>query len=135
MVRVLIFLIASLVIITSAKSTDRSPIGSPALEAKLHRTWISGPCVGEMTLRADGTFERRQYSPGNNHLTGTWEVRWNSLPPNLVRTFTSSDDPDQNGVGKTWEVKLIELNDDDLVYQYPEQFPDGHRLKYTRANK
>jgi RNA polymerase sigma factor (sigma-70 family) len=90
-----------------------------ALEQKLHGEWKGGPCNGELTMRADGTFERHHYSPGNNHLTGAWEVRWNALPPTLALTCKTSDRPDF--VGRTLEVKLIHLDDQALVYQFPDQ--------------
>ena len=92
--------------------------------------WEAGrDCVGDLTLRADGTFERQHYSPGNNKLTGTWEVRWNALPPTLVLTCKTSNDPDF--VGKTWEVKLTQLDDEILAYQ----FPWGGMHRYKRVKK
>src|SRR5207237_963167 len=45
--------------------------GLVALERKLVGEWKGeGSCLGDLTLRADGTFERRRYSPGNNTLAG-----------------------------------------------------------------
>ena len=58
-------------------------------------------------------------------------MRWNSLPPTLVRTCKASDDSDL--IGKTWEVKLTELDDEALAYQYPDQYPKGHVVRYTRV--
>jgi hypothetical protein len=81
---------------------------------------------------AGGTFHAQHYSPGNNQLMGTWEVRWNAIPPTLVRTCNSSDDPDL--VGKTWEVKITQLNDEGLAYQFPDQFPHGDTVRYTRVS-
>ncbi len=95
---------------------------------KLYGEWQGGPCRGEFTLRADGTFERRHYSPGNNHLTGTWEVLWESRrPPTLVLTCKTSDRADQ--VGKRSEIKLVQLDDKTLAYQYPGEQP----TRYTRV--
>ena len=62
-----------------------------ALEQKLLGTWWGGPCVGNYTLHANGTYELRKFSPGNNTLTGTWSLRWDSLPPTLVVTCKNSD--------------------------------------------
>jgi hypothetical protein len=90
-----------------------------------------GPCVGELTIRADGTFERRHYSMGNNTLTCTWAIRWDALPPPLALTCKASDEPDRHSVGKMAEVKLIELNDRALVYQHP----GGGTVRYTRPKK
>src|SRR5262245_8162256 len=37
-----------------------------AVEKKLVGEWVKGgACIGDITIRADGTFERRHYSPGN----------------------------------------------------------------------
>ena len=130
MLRTAVFLAASLVLITSAQTADKPKEGPATLEQKLHGEWIGGPCEGELTLGADGTFERRHYSPGDNKLTGTWEVRWNALPPTLVLACKTSDDPDF--VGKTSEVKLIQLDDEALAYQYP----GGKAVYgYTRVKK
>src|SRR4051794_10527544 len=90
------------------------PFAQPAgtLEKKLHGTWYGGDCVGELRLKADGTFERRGYSPGNNTLTGTWEIRWNSLPPTLKLTCTASDSADY--VGQVVEAEVVRLDDASL---------------------
>ena len=122
MIRMLFLLALSLAFITSAqtaRSADKPKEPPVALEKKLHGAWEADGlnCVGDLTLRADGTFERQHYSPGNNKLTGTWEVRWNALPPTLVLSCKTSDDPDL--VGKTSEVKLTQLDDETLAYQFP----------------
>jgi hypothetical protein len=105
------------------------------LEKKLHGEWKDGGvCVGDLTLRADGTFERQHYSPGNNKLAGTWEVRWNALPPTLVLTCKTSDY--SGDVGKTSEFKLTQLDDEYLAYEYPgEPNPGVHSARYKRAKK
>jgi hypothetical protein len=129
MIRMAVFLAASLVFITSAQAADNPKDAAAALERKLHGAWKGGPCLGEFTLKADATFERRHFSPGNYNLTGTWEVRWDALPPTLVLSCRTSDDPDS--LGKTSEVKLIQLDDEVLAYQYPGQRP----ARYTRVKK
>jgi hypothetical protein len=100
-----------------------------ALEAKLHGVWKGGACVGELTVKADGTFERRHYTPGNNTLSGTWAVRWDALPPTLALTCTASDAPDRIKVGETTAVKLVRLDGEALAYQHP----GGPPVRYARV--
>ena len=88
-----------------------------ALERKLLGVWHGGPCMGSITFKADGTFTREHYSPGNNTLAGVWSVRWESLPPTLVMTCKTSDGQDY--IGKTDELKLVELNGEVLTYRHP----------------
>ena len=64
-------------------------------------------------------------------------MRWNALPPTLVLSCKTSDDPDF--VGKTLEVKLTQLDDDTLAYQFPGYRPAGeppnagmHRYKRVK---
>jgi RNA polymerase sigma factor (sigma-70 family) len=88
------------------------------LERKLHGAWSGqGPCDGDLTLRADGTYERRRHGPGGNNSAGTWDVRWDALPPTLVLACKTSDDPAY--AGKTVAVKLIQLDDKTLAFTYP----------------
>jgi hypothetical protein len=95
----------------------------------LHGGWKGGACRGDWTFGADGTFELRHYSPGNNTITGTWEVRWNSLPPTMALTCKTSDAQDRFPVGKAFEVKLVQLDGETLAYHYP----DGQPLRCTRS--
>ena len=90
------------------------PLGQPTalLERKVHGTWYGGDCVGELDLKADGSFERRGYSPGNNTLTGTWEIRWNALPPTLKLTCKASNSADH--VGQVVETEVVRLDDANL---------------------
>jgi hypothetical protein len=127
MIRTAVFLAASLVFVTSARTADKPKESPAALERRLHGTWNGPPCTGRLTLGADGTFERRNYSPGNYRLTGTWEVRWNALPPTLVLACKTSDYP--GFVGTTSEVKLVQLDDEVLAL--------GHRYedRYERVKK
>jgi hypothetical protein len=138
MIRMLLLLVVSLAFITSAQTARTA--GQPkeplaALEKKLHGTWEADDmdCVGNLTLRADGAFERQHYSPGNNKLTGAWAVRWNALPPTLVLTCKASNDPDF--VGKTFEVKVTQLDDETLAYQFPVEPNNPGMHRYKRAKK
>jgi hypothetical protein len=120
---------ASLGCIASAQPAA-DPKGAPvALERKLHGGWRGGPCMGDWTFASDGTFAVRHYSPGNHTLTGTWKVRWDALPPTLVTACKASDDA--RHVGKTWEVKLTQLDDEVLAYRHP----DGRTTRYERVKK
>jgi len=118
------------VIATFAQSADKPKDAPVALERKLQGGWIGGDCVGELTLRGDGTFERRHFSPGNNRLAGKWAVRWNAFPPTLVLACKASDDPES--VGKTSEFKLVQLDDESLAYQFPDQYPNGPTVRFAR---
>lgn len=129
MIRMPVFLAASLVFIAFAQAADNPNDAAAALERKLHGAWKGGPCHGELILKADRTFERRHYSPGNYNLTGTWKVRWDALPPTLVLNRKTSDGP--GSVGKTSEVKLVQLDDEVLAYQFRSEKP----TRYTRVKK
>ncbi len=102
-----------------------------ALERKLHGAWKGdGPCDGGLTLRADGTYERKLHGPGGNNSAGTWEVRWDALPPTLVLTAKTSDDPVY--VGQE-EVKLIQLDDQALAFKYLSGQTTS--VRYSRVKK
>jgi hypothetical protein len=137
MTRAALLLAASLVFITSAQTADEPKQGPADLERKLHGEWKGGPCEGDWTFAPDGTYKVQHDSPGNNKLTGAWEVWWNALPPTLVLTCKTSDDPDHIKVGGKAEVKLIQLDDDALAYQYLSQYqqPGGHTDRFKRVKK
>ena len=64
----------SLFLMSSNPLTDSPPEPLQALVSKLHGEWKgNGPCDGRLFLNADGTFERRHFSPGNNSLKGKWD--------------------------------------------------------------
>jgi hypothetical protein len=109
-----------------------------ALERKLLRTWRGPACGGDFTFRADGTFDVRNFTPGQNNLTGTWAIRWDALPPTLLLTYKTSDirarDPDRiefEYLGKTSEAKIQELNDQTLVFRLPRDEWIGHFTRRT----
>jgi hypothetical protein len=131
--RTALILAVSLVIAISAQAADKAADGQGSLERKLHGKWNGPACGGNWTFAADGTFEAEHYTPAGNVLTGTWEVRWDALPPTLIRTCKTSDDPEM--VDKSWEVKLIHLEANAFGCQYPHQYPKGHVDRFTRAEK
>ena len=136
MIRPAVFLATALVFVTSAQTArteDKPKESQLALEKKLHGVWESGlDCVGDIVLRPDGTFDRLHYSPGNNTPSGMWEVWWNALPPTLVLTCKTSDDADL--AGKTWEFKVVRL-DDEALDLTDSMLPGGQPIRYTRAEK
>jgi hypothetical protein len=97
-----------------------------ALEEKLLRTWRGPACGGDFTFKADGTFDVRSFTPGQNILTGSWALRWDALPPTLLLTFKTSNfkktypnEPEYKYVGKTVEAKVLELSDHALAFKAP----------------
>src|SRR6185503_14146241 len=100
--------------VAGSAAPDRAAKGREelaALEAKLHGEWAgAGPCDGGLKFRADGSYERTHQGPAGVTSSGAWKVRWDALPPTLILTCRESDDPE--AVGKTAEVKLVELTDE-----------------------
>jgi hypothetical protein len=101
-----------------------------AIEQKLLGTWRGPACGGDYTFNPDGTYMLRNFTPGQNTLTGTWSIRWDALPPTLLLTCKTSDFkkkyptwPEYEYLGKTLELKLLELNSGTLVYRAPD--PQG----------
>jgi hypothetical protein len=97
-----------------------------ALEQKLLGAWKGAACAGDYTFHADGSFRCRNFTPGQNTLTGTWSIRWDALPPTLVLTCKTSDftqkdptRPEYEQLGKALELKLVELSDQSFAYQLP----------------
>lgn len=96
-----------------------------ALEKMLLGTWDGPACGGDFTFNPDGTYELTSFTPGNNTLTGTWELRWDAIPPTLVLTCKTSDlkkkDPTRQEyeyLGKAQAVKVLELNKDGLFLRF-----------------
>jgi len=99
-----------------------------ALETLLHGNWDGLGCDGEMTFRADGTYEARHVGPSGWNSSGTWDVRWDALPPTLVLARKTSDAPGYSGT--TLEVKIVELDKARLVFGFGE---NKRRARYERA--
>jgi hypothetical protein len=118
--RTVLLLVVPLAFAT-AGGTEEKPQESPiALERKLVGEWKgTAACQGDLVLNADHSLELRNHSPGNYRLKGKWAVRWDALPPTLVMSWTTTTEPDHRSEGKTWEVKLVQLNDKVLMYESP----------------
>jgi uncharacterized protein (TIGR03067 family) len=121
MTRLALILAASLLFITPVQSADQPKVPPAPLERKLVGGWEGGPCEGDWIYRPDGTFQASRYSPAGSRLAGTWAVRWDAVPPTLVRTCKTSDDP--RLVGKTWDVKLVKLDDKTLACDEAHGYP------------
>lgn len=80
------------------------------LEGKLLGEWEGGPCMGSITFRSNGVFERFHYSPGNCHMTGEWKLHWDQIPPLLVMIHQTSSDPDFKSPSIE-RYRLLELGD------------------------
>ncbi|MCE9604359.1 MAG: hypothetical protein K8U03_05575 [Planctomycetia bacterium] len=106
----------ALIAFCSTTALAHAADGPGQLESKLHGTWVGGPCMGTLIVKADGTFERRGYSPGGNRLAGTWKLNWEALPPTLTLNCTESDEV--SFVGEKYERRLVELNGDHLGLMY-----------------
>jgi len=116
--------------VPAGKAREKGPA---VLEQKLVGVWKGlGGCDGRLVFRADGTYELTGYGPAGRNSKGTWKVRWDTLPPTLVLTCTTSQLQEQKG--KSREVKLIKLDDKNLVFKYanPNGSPSGH---YTKVKK
>jgi hypothetical protein len=98
-----------------AVMADEGEEGRPAVQKKLHGEWKGGPGEGEIIFRSDGTFERRNYSPGNHTLKGTWALQWKALPPTLVMKCNESTG--SKFVDSVHSVRLVRLDDDQFEYQ------------------
>jgi len=133
MIQTILLLATPLAFIQFVPSTDKPQETPIALERKLHGRWKGPACGGEWTIGADGTFEGRHYSPGNNRLSGTWKMRWDALPPTLILNVKTSDAPERIKVGEVWEVKLTQLDDESLAYEWPRN--PRHPVHWTRVKK
>jgi hypothetical protein len=94
---------------------ERDATVADAAQAMVGRWRGAGPCDGVITFRPDGTYERRDYSPGGYRVAGAWALRRDTSPPTLVLTCEESDDRD--GVGRIVAVTLVRVDVEELVYQ------------------
>jgi hypothetical protein len=131
MIRTALLVAASLVFTTSDQAADQQKEALVMLEGKLHGEWKGGPCAGDWTFAPNSTYKVQHFSPGNNELSGTWQVRWDALPPTLVLTCKTSDAPERIKIGKNTEVRLIQLDNNAFTYQYP----GGRTYRFTRLKK
>jgi hypothetical protein len=129
MTRATIMLCAALVALTPADGAVRPKETAGTVERALRGEWRGGACQGTWTFRADGTFNLKHYSPGNDTLSGTWGIRWTTPRPTLGITFDASDRPEY--VGTKWELKVIQLDDDALTCQRP----DGSEIRLRRTKR
>src|SRR5262245_49311239 len=110
-------LLSAVLLFSSTNAAVRPKETAAMLERTLQGEWKGGACQGTWTFRADGTFELKHYSPGNETLSGTWGVRWVAPPPTLGITIGTSTRPDD--VGSKWELKIVHLHDETLTSKYP----------------
>jgi hypothetical protein len=138
LIRMAALFAASLVFVTSAHTADKPKEGPIALEKKLLGAWQGPACGGDYTFNADGTFEVKHFTPGNNTLAGAWSIRWDALPPTLVLTCKTSDfkkkdpgRPEYEHLGKALELRLLQLDNEKLAYEQAGQQP----ILFSRVKK
>jgi len=124
--RLVILFSTAMAVSLAAEGADPPPEAKPTVERLLHGSWKGGACLGDWTMNADGTYDLEHYTPAGLHLTGTWKLTWDALPPTLTFTCKTSDDPDL--VGRNWDVKVIHLDKEVFIYQHA----DGPPLRCTR---
>jgi hypothetical protein len=127
----LVSVIAACIVALGVVQAAERPQADSDFEAKLPGVWKGGPCRGILQISADGTFERRHYSPGDNELSGTWTLQRNELPPTLILTCKASNDPEQFPVDRTWELKVVRLDAETLAYESPAET----RVEYRRMTE
>lgn len=135
MIRIMAVLAVAFVFVTSAQTAEPGKEGPEKLEQKFHGRWKGPACGGDWIFAEDGTYEVEHYSPGNNRASGTWQIQWNALPPTLVLTCKTSDAPGRIKIGGKSEFRVIQLDDESLVYQHSDQYPDGHKVRFERMKK
>jgi len=105
----------------------------PPVEATLHGEWKGGACQGTFIFKADGTYQLKQWSPGNYSLSGTWAIRWDALPPTLVLKCKESSHKEY--VGRAWEMKVPQLDGESLSLAFNSATEGKETIKYTRVKK
>lgn len=122
--------VAALLLVSCGPQASTQPATLTSLQSKLHGDWKGdGPCQGQIVFRTDGAYARTHYSPGDNECSGSWRVTSEALPPTLLLSCKTSNNPDLRG--KTEELKLLRLDDAVLEYQHPGE----SSVRYTRASK
>jgi hypothetical protein len=103
-----------------------------AMDRRLPGVWRgTGPCDGQLTVRAEGTYERAHYSPGDNHVSGRWTVKRDGGRPVLVMTCDAADNADDvGGIGSISEVEIVRVDADVLEYRAAGQ---QSATRYERA--
>jgi hypothetical protein len=97
MTRTTIILGALLVLLTAADAAVRPKETVGTAERALCGEWRGGACQGTWTFRADGTFELKHYSPGNDTLSGTWGIGGLRRGRHLASRSTSRIAPNTSG--------------------------------------
>lgn len=112
-------------ILAAIGRADAPPV--PPMQTQLHGQWRGAACEGTLIVRADGSFERRSYSPGGHTLKGTWQIAWQPLPPKL--TLTCREATSQHFVGWVQTMELIEVDERILAFRTS---AEGDRREYKR---
>lgn len=81
-----------------------------AVATKLHGSWQGGPCEGEVTFRADRTYEWTGIGPGGNRHEGTWTLRGDPARPTLVMACKKADELALEG--KTTELAVVRVGEE-----------------------
>jgi hypothetical protein len=103
-----------------------------ALGTKLHGTWRGDAgCVGNVTFRADGTYEWTGRGPVGQRDAGTWALRSEGQTPVLILKCKTSSH--KVHAGTTVEVRLA-LEGSSLAFQSadPQSSQTFTRLKEPR---
>src|SRR5262245_36038293 len=101
-----------------------------ALEQKLVGAWAGqSGCAGSYLFRADGTYQLTGYGPAPYDSAGTWKVRCDTRKATLILICRESDIADE--VGKSMELKLVQLDADSLAVQRVKQDPE----RYARTKE
>jgi hypothetical protein len=107
-------------------------VGPPLPKLLIGQWYGQGGCDGDLLLRADRTFELKDYGPATSDRAGVWTLRGQGLPATLELTFKSSDV--REDVGTTMRVQITKLDDKNLTIEYaqPNGSPSG---RYSRVRK
>jgi|GEM_PF-6759786 len=89
-----------------------------ALGTKLHGSWVGGPCEGQLTFRADGTYEWTHRGPAGFSESGTWAIRGEPSAPVLILKCKKSTHEDR--IGTTVEMKLNRVDETGFMFTCPE---------------